>query len=72
MSGCLGAFAGCTGAAVVLDERSEIRPGKFSSDKGQSLVNTIVAREDVVMAVSEYTESEIVSIGDIDFTIMQE
>ena len=66
------ALTGSTGPAVVLDKFPEIRPGELATDESQSLVNAIVAGENVVVTVSEYPEVEIGLIRNIDLAIVKE
>ena len=61
------------GSAVVEYECSEIGPGIFPADKLEGLILSEVARKDVVMFVTEYSEPKVLSFWDVDsFVVEQE
>ena len=66
----LGAHAGSTRLAVLLDEVAHTRPSVFSLDKTDSLVLTGMSSEDMVVLVSEYAETEVGGVGDINAIIV--
>ena len=55
---------------VVLDEGPKSGPDVFASGQFDGLVLTHMAGEDVVVFVSEDSEPEVVSVGDIDVIVM--
>ena len=58
--------------AIVKDECSEIGPGIFPVDKLEGLILSEVARKDVVMFVTEYSEPKVLSVWDINPSITKQ
>ena len=61
-----------TGLAIFLDKFLESRSSVVPKDKACSFVLTRVSGENVIVLVSEYAESEIVRVGDVDTIMMSE
>ena len=67
-----GTCATSAGSAVVEYECSEIGPGIFPADKLEGLILSEVARKDVVMFVTEYSEPKVLSVWDINPSIKKQ
>ena len=61
-----------TGLAIFLDKFSESRPSVVSKDKTCGFVLTRVSGENMIVLVTECSESEIVRVGDVDAIVMLE
>ena len=72
MTRCLCLSACCTGLAVIHYEFLEFGPGVFPLDKTQCLVLSEMSRERVVVLISENSESEVIGIGNVDFSVVTE
>ena len=72
MSRSLGALTRSARATIVLDKGAEVWPGELPSDEGEGLVDAIMSSEQVIVPVTEDTESEIGVVGDVDAIIEEE
>ena len=61
-----------TGLAIFLDEFSEAGPSVISEYETCCLVLTRMTEENVIVLVAEYTESEIIRVGDVDKIVVSE
>ena len=72
VTGSLGALAGRTGLAVVADEVPNSWPGVVAANQFQRLVIAVVTREEMIVVIAEYAESEIVGIRNVDALVEEE
>ena len=71
MSGRLRSLASRTRTTEVLDECSEVRPRELSAHQGEGFIQAVVACEQVVVPVTQDSESEVIAVGDVNFAIVQ-